>query len=80
MIQVTRLDGSHFYVNADLIEFMEVTPDTVLSLLNSKKIVVKESAEEIIRRVIAYRRQILSGPRLRGEATIGEAGAVVKED
>lgn len=72
MIKVTRLNGEELYVNSDLIEFIEETPDTVLSLTTSKKIVVKENAEEVIRRIIDFRRKIAEGlPRgtYRCEAT-----------
>lgn len=62
MIRVTRLNGEEFYVNSDLIEFIEETPDTVLSLTTSKKIVVKEDAAEVIRRIIDFRRKIAQGP------------------
>ena len=55
MIQVTRLNQSVVYVNNDLIEFIEETPDTVITLTTGKKLVVEESAEELIRRIIAYR-------------------------
>lgn len=55
MIRVSRLDGTQFYVNADLIEMVEMTPDTVLSLTNGKKFVVRESAEEVVSRVVTYR-------------------------
>jgi flagellar protein FlbD len=75
MIRITRLDGSELLINADLIEFIETTPDTVLSLLNNKKMVVKEPAEEIVRRVIAYKRRILSGPVQFGEETCATIGA-----
>ncbi|MER3452817.1 MAG: hypothetical protein C4344_03895 [Acidimicrobiia bacterium] len=59
MIWVTRLNGSEIVVNADLIEIVESTPDTVLTLVDGKKYVVHESAEEIIDRIRAYRASIL---------------------
>lgn len=55
MIELTRFDGSRFYVNAELIEFIETTPDTVVSLLDHKKLLVRETAEDVVDRVIAYR-------------------------
>lgn len=58
MIKVTRLNGSQFYVNEDLIEFIEETPDTVITLSTDKKLVVKESAEELIAFITRYRRNI----------------------
>ena len=58
MIQVTRLNGKEFVVNADHIQFVEQTPDTVITLANKEKIVVKEPMDEIIRRVIDYSRAV----------------------
>jgi flagellar protein FlbD len=58
MIQVTRMNRVPLVLNADLIEHIETTPDTVVSLTNGQKIVLLESAEEIVRRVIEFRRAI----------------------
>ncbi|QSZ26603.1 flagellar FlbD family protein [Aceticella autotrophica] len=58
MISVTRINGDEFIVNADLIEFIEETPDTVISLTTGRRIVVKESKNEIINKVILYKRKI----------------------
>lgn len=53
---VTRINGvERFYVNEDLIEFIEETPDTVISLESGKKVVVQESVDEIIRRIAVYK-------------------------
>ena len=62
MIYVTRLDGSQFVVNADLIETVEHTADTVITLLDGKKLVVKTLVEEVFDRVIGYRQTIARGP------------------
>jgi len=61
MINVTRLNDTEFLVNPDLIEFIEETPDTVVSLSTGKKIVVSESAEELVNRIVAYRQRTLKG-------------------
>lgn len=55
MIKVTRLNQSELIVNADLIEFVEQTPDTIVTLVTGRKVLVRETAEEIVRRVIAFR-------------------------
>ncbi|HLV80415.1 MAG TPA: flagellar FlbD family protein [Chthonomonadaceae bacterium] len=60
MIKVTRFNHSELIVNADLIEFVERTPDTVITMLTGRKVLVLEPVEEVMRRVIAYRRQ--AGP------------------
>jgi flagellar protein FlbD len=62
MIELTRLNRVPLVVNADLIEFIEVTPDTVVTLTTSQKIVVLESPDEIIRRIIEFRRAVAHQP------------------
>ena len=57
MIELTRLHGEPIVINADLIEFVEPTPDTLISTTTGKKILVKESVEEVIGRVVDYRRR-----------------------
>jgi flagellar protein FlbD len=59
MIQVTRLNHTPVILNCDLIEHVETTPDTVISLTTGQKLMVLEEPEEIIRRVVEYRRSIL---------------------
>ena len=59
MILVTRINKiEQFYINDDKIEFIEETPDTVISLESGKKILVMETAQEVIARIIEYRQQI----------------------
>ncbi|HYE85062.1 MAG TPA: flagellar FlbD family protein [Vicinamibacterales bacterium] len=58
MIAVTRLDGSAVVVNADLIERIEPAPDTLLALTTGVTMRVRESAPEIIARIVAFRRQV----------------------
>lgn len=58
MIQVTRLNHTVLVLNSDLIEHLETTPDTVISMTTGQKFMVRESAEEVIRRVVAFRREI----------------------
>jgi flagellar protein FlbD len=62
MIKVTRLNGKEFVINAELIQFLEETPDTVITLLNHEKVVVKETVDEVVKRVIEYSRSIRSLP------------------
>lgn len=57
MIEVTRLNGSKIHINSDLIETVEETPDTVLTFLSGKKIIVKESRQEVRNLVILYRQE-----------------------
>ncbi len=62
MIKLTRLNREPFVLNADLIEHLEATPDTVISLITGQKVMVRESADEVIRRVIEYRRAVFARP------------------
>ena len=58
MIKVTRLNDSSLVVNTDLIEFLEAIPDTIISLTTGKKIMVKETINEIIEKVEDYKKRI----------------------
>ncbi|MEY8515400.1 flagellar FlbD family protein [Lachnospiraceae bacterium 29-84] len=58
MIEVTKLNGTNILVNAELIESVEETPDTVLSLVTGKKIIVKERRQEVKNLVILYKKEI----------------------
>lgn len=60
MIEVTRLHNHKFVVNADLIEFVEETPDTMISTTTGKKVLVRESVKEVIEQVVEYRRRCLA--------------------
>jgi flagellar protein FlbD len=63
MIKLTRLNHVPLIVNSDLIEHVEVTPDTVVALTNGQKFMVLESAEEVVENVIQFRKIILSSTR-----------------
>ena len=58
MIKVTRLNGIPFVINAELIQFIEETPDTVITMTTHEKVLVKESADEVIRRVVEFGRSL----------------------
>jgi flagellar protein FlbD len=58
MIRLTKLNKATFVLNAELIEMMESTPDTVITLVNGKKYVVTESIEEVLDKVIQYKGNI----------------------
>ncbi len=67
MVNVTRLNHTPIVLNSDLIEHIEGTPDTLISLSNGQRLMVLESAEEIVNRVVEFRRRIhgLSAPLLK---------------
>lgn len=62
MIQLTRINRHRLVLNSDLIEQIESTPDTVIQLVNGQKLVVLESADEIVKRVVEFRRMLLREP------------------
>jgi flagellar protein FlbD len=58
MIPLTKLNNQAFVVNADLIKFIESTPDTLVTLTTGERILVKESSDEVIRRAVQYGRTL----------------------
>jgi flagellar protein FlbD len=62
MIKLTRFGGRPFYLNDDLIESVESTPDTTIQLTTGKRIIVQEAPDEVLRRIVAFRRRIYSAP------------------
>jgi flagellar protein FlbD len=58
MIQLTRINHIPLVLNADTIEHIDLTPDTVITLTNGQKFVVLETSDEVIRKVIEFRRAI----------------------
>jgi len=67
MIKLTRTSGKEFILNADLIVEVQETPDTVITLNNGKKLLVKDSADDIINKVVIYRQRIMNGISRAGE-------------
>jgi flagellar protein FlbD len=65
MIRLTRLNHQPIVVNAELIEYLEATPDTVISLVNGQKMTVLESLEQVMREILDYQREIREKPILR---------------
>ena len=60
MISLTRMNGTVFFLNPDLIQTVEATPDTVITLLSGTKFIVKDHPQEIAERFIDYRRKTLA--------------------
>lgn len=61
MIYVTRLNRKSLVLNSDLIEQIEMTPDTVISLTTGEKIMVLETSDELVEKVVNFRRSIAAG-------------------
>jgi flagellar protein FlbD len=60
MINLTRLNGQAFVLNCDLIERVDATPDTVLTLVDGTKYVVTENLDEVVNRVRAFRSSVIA--------------------
>ncbi len=67
MIEVTRLNGAPILVNPELVQFIEATPDTVISLTTGEKLMVREPADLVAARVRAYRQEVGAAAAPRGE-------------
>lgn len=59
MIRLTKINGQEIYINNDLMEFIESTPDTIISLTTGKKLIVKETVEEVIDKIIEFKSRFL---------------------
>jgi flagellar protein FlbD len=60
MIELTRLNGNPMVLNSDLIKTAEASPDTMLTLINGEKLIVREDTAEVVERVLAYRSRLLA--------------------
>lgn len=58
MIEVNRLNGEIIYLNSELIELIEETPNTIIKMTNGNKYIVKETSEEVIQRIIDFRNKL----------------------
>jgi len=61
VIYLTRIDGSRLVVNAELIETVEHTADTVINLVDGKRLIVAETVEQVVEEVVAYRQRVARG-------------------
>jgi flagellar protein FlbD len=60
MIELTRLNGNPMVLNSDLIKTAEASPDTMLTLVNGEKLIVRETCKQVTERVLAYRARLLA--------------------
>ena len=67
MITVTRINNRPITINAELIEFVESTPDTIITTMTGKKIIVKDTVEEVIQKIVSYRQQCFENIRIKLE-------------
>jgi flagellar protein FlbD len=72
MIRLTRLNRAPMVLNSDLIEHIDVTPDTVITLTTGQILRVRESADEVVERIVEFRQRVLD----RGGPPVGDCEAV----
>ena len=77
MIELTRLDGTHFLLNSALIRSAERTPDTTITLMDREKLLVQESPREVFERILAYRRASTVGQSAYGSLRWNELARAV---
>jgi flagellar protein FlbD len=82
MIELTRLNGSPMVLNSDLIKTAEASPDTMLTLINGEKLIVREECGEVVERVLAYRARLLAlvAKRLPSFGELQRAGSIASLD
>ena len=82
MIELTRLNGRPMVVNSDLIKTAEASPDTMLTLINGEKLIVREPIAEVTEKILAYRSRLLAvvARRLHNSAGIARVVALAGLD
>ncbi len=82
MIELTRLNGRPMVVNSDLIKTAESSPDTMLTLINGEKLIVREEIGEVVEKVLAYRARLLAvvAKRLHHFSDLERAAALARLD
>lgn len=82
MIELTRLNGRPMVVNSDLIKTAEASPDTMLTLINGEKLIVREEIADVVDRILAYRARLLAvvARRLHHFGDLERAAALVSLD
>lgn len=62
MIELTKLNEKKLFINSDLMEFIESSPDTIITLTTGKKIIVKESASDVVSKIIDFKNRVFYDP------------------
>lgn len=80
MIQLTRLNSRLITINSDLIEMIDETPDTIVTLTTGRKILVEESAAQILEKVTAFRSRCREFCGVSGEIRLNSAGTAAESE
>jgi len=59
LITITKINDVELVVNCDLIELVETTPDTTITMTTGRKVIIKESVEEVMERIVAYKKRLV---------------------
>ena len=59
MITITKINDVELVVNCDLIELVETTPDTTITMTTGRKVIIKESVDEVLERIVAYKKRLI---------------------
>ena len=62
LIKLTRINGEEFILNAEMIQYVEARPDTIITLSSKERVIVRESVDEVVRRIIDYGRALRTFP------------------
>lgn len=62
MIELSRINGTRFVLNCDLIKYVESTPDTIITLASGERIMVRDPVDEVVRKTLEYRKRIVQEP------------------
>ena len=73
MVKVTKINGAQLVINAELVELIEFTPDTIVTLTTGKKIILKDGVDDLIRRIVEYRRRVLERVTVVDKSKLTEA-------
>jgi flagellar protein FlbD len=82
MIELTRLNGNPMLLNSDLIKTAEASPDTMLTLINGEKLIVREELSQVLKRVVVYRAELLAtiARRLSSDDALGRIASLMSVD
>jgi len=80
LIQVHRLRGEPLFVNADFVEAIETTPDTVITLLDGRRLVVSDAAEDVVEAIRIFRASVLVAAERLRETTLGQLHLVAMDE
>jgi flagellar protein FlbD len=80
MIELTRLNGTRIVLNSDLIKTCEASPDTMITLMNGEKLIVREELKQVVQRVQDYRSRLLAAVVEQMQGRISASGSALCDE